>query len=94
MRKTVLIMLGLLVVSLVASCTITGKAYGVSPYTCKDSDGGRNPAVQGTVKNTVGSFVDTCTAPRMLLENYCKGNTRKKETVPCLGGCEDGACKN
>ncbi|MDP3699180.1 MAG: hypothetical protein Q8R47_06370 [Nanoarchaeota archaeon] len=93
MRKAVFVALGLLAVSLVVlnlDGKITGKA--VSPYTCTDSDGGRNPTVQGTVKNALGSYTDTCKDARTVYENFCKGNVQRKETVPCRFGCKDGAC--
>jgi len=93
MKKVFFVVLGLVVVSLVVlnlDGKITGKA--VSPYTCKDSDGGRDPAVQGTVENLLGSYTDTCKDARTVYENYCKGNVQRKETVPCRFGCKDGAC--
>ncbi len=93
MKTKILIVLGLFVVSLVVlnlNGNITGKA--VSPYTCTDSDGGRNPAVQGTVKTVLGSYADTCKDARTVYENYCKGNVQRKETVPCQFSCKDGAC--
>ncbi len=93
MRKAVYVVLGLLAVFLLVlnvNGKITGKA--VSPYTCIDSDGGRNPTVQGTVKNVLGSFIDTCKDARTVYENYCKGNVQRKETVPCRLSCKNGAC--
>ena len=93
MKKVVFVVLGLLAVSLLVlnlDGKITGKA--VSPYTCSDSDGGRNPAEQGTVKNVLGSYTDACKDARTVYENYCKGNVQRKETVPCQFSCKNGAC--
>lgn len=94
MRKILLIVASLAVASLLlAGCdleTITGNA--VSPYKCTDSDGGRNSDIKGTVKNELGSFTDNCKDDRYVLENYCKGNVVRKETVPCRYGCQEGRC--
>ena len=93
MEKNVWIVLAVFGVALAAVLldgTITGKA--VSPYTCKDTDGGRDPTVQGTVENELGSYADTCKDTRTVYENYCKGNVQRKETVPCRFSCKDGAC--
>lgn len=100
MKRMAFVVLGLLAVALVVlnlEGKITGKAVEspykpASPYTCKDSDGGRNPEVQGTVTNILGSFPDTCKNERTLFEHTCKGNVHRKETVPCPVRCRDGAC--
>ena len=93
MRKEIFMVLGFFAVFFVLA-SLSGKITGnaVSAYTCKDSDGGRNPEVQGTVKNVLGSYADTCKDARNVYENYCKGNVQRKETVPCRFGCKNGAC--
>jgi hypothetical protein len=59
---------------------------------CKDSDGGKNYDVKGTM----GTEEDKCTATQDLLEWYPKlegGDcTAESETHTCEGRCEDGAC--
>lgn len=94
MRKEVLMVVGFFAVLFVLanlSVKITGNAVSAA-YTCSDSDGGRNPNVPGTVTSTAGSYSDSCKDVRTLHENYCKGNVRRMETVPCLSGCSKGAC--
>ena len=61
--------------------------------TCKDSDGGRNYAVKGTMVNgTKAPQTDFCFNTKSLNEYYCNNGAATGEMYACPNGCKDGAC--
>jgi len=99
-KKTILIVLGLLAVTLLAlslSGKITGNAFAYNlPRSCTDSDG-NDPYVQGSGEQKGASsvkktpFIDECRGKGLLLEHYCRGPYHLTRTISCR--CENGACK-
>lgn len=99
MKRVVFLVVGLVLVSLVVlnlNGNITGRASFLR--SCTDSDNGKNPYVAGiAVVKTLTSkepreFADTCNNKKSVLEHYCDGTVRMRETINCPMGCKDGAC--
>ncbi len=63
---------------------------------CKDSDGGKNYYVAGSVtyetSSGTGKAFDFCSGD-YLIENYCSGNKINSTRHYCSYGCSNGACK-
>ena len=65
--------------------------------TCRDTDGGKNYYVKGTVTYCTGNLctkmTDFCDRKYGYLnEYYCDGRRYAKTTYNCPNGCKDGAC--
>ncbi|MCI0503552.1 hypothetical protein L0Y65_02465 [Candidatus Micrarchaeota archaeon] len=61
---------------------------------CKDTDGGKNATVRGTVTSASGNYTDSCVVFESVEEYYCFGAIAQKTTLQCPEGheCHMGAC--
>jgi hypothetical protein len=63
---------------------------------CKDSDGGLNYFVKGSLDvgcvSGCKTFVDYCVDGEKLLENYCSEGEPKEKISYCEKGCKEGRC--
>lgn len=108
MKKMVLMVVGLLVLSVVVVLNLDGNLTGryLDVSSCIDSDGGKNPEKAGAVevKATRPSmklltYSDKCTNKKTLIEYYCKKKSSssekqnlRTESIPCRDDCKEGAC--
>jgi len=85
------------------NCLSFGSNYGcvdgacrLPAPVCRDSDGGLNINVKGTLNSSnLGVKVDVCNAsssPYTLVEYYCNGSTGVGVASYCSYGCSNGAC--
>ena len=64
---------------------------------CFDSDGNiiyytKGYTIEGSETTSVVFNKDKCEADGTLAEFYCEGDSSKRKSYTCFGGCEDGAC--
>lgn len=96
------------VVNMFDECPETpeGKYVFENGCRCKDSDGGKNKWMRGTISyykddGTIQNTEESCRADnRTIREHYCTANAERLdimsrvsiEEISCDGGCEDGRC--
>ena len=78
-------------------CGVTTTTTIPREETCRDTDGGKNYYVKGTVTYCTGNLctkmTDFCDRKYGYLnEYYCDGRRYAKTTYNCPNGCKDGAC--
>ena len=88
-KNFVFVTLALLALMLVlAGCQKTGEAGGI----CKDTDGGRNVQVRGTLTYAGTNYSDYCLTAARLREYYCSPSGYTSGDYPCAYNCSVGSC--
>ncbi|MDP3919175.1 MAG: hypothetical protein Q8Q35_04725 [Nanoarchaeota archaeon] len=65
---------------------------GIASAECFDSDGGKNKFEFGGVTDKGITYQDECEGPNVK-ESFCSiENIASYTTLPCINGCEEGAC--
>lgn len=81
-------------VIVLAALQLTGRiAYGP----CKDTDGGDDEFVRGTISDNYREYSDYCYAKsgygsKIWLNEYFCLDTIRSKNVKCENGCSNGAC--
>jgi hypothetical protein len=85
--------IGTIVVSGYVEVTPAGE-FKFVVNSCRDSDGGQNYNVRGTLSGTgiAANLIDQCTSTYTLVERYCSGTSAKLAYYNCPYGCSNGAC--
>ncbi|MEM4282437.1 MAG: hypothetical protein QXU88_01395 [Candidatus Woesearchaeota archaeon] len=68
----------------------------ITVESCSDSDGGKEPSVQGLVRATLADGTsleakDECLLG-LLVENYCDGSKPANVNIRCQNNCSNGRC--
>ncbi len=73
---------------------VDNKYKPTSEQYCQDSDGGRNPSVQGQTCTRTQCAIDLCRDPHTLVENFCQNGNLASETITCNAAdtCVNGQC--